>query len=396
MKKAIICGSLIDANGVKNDQIVLTENEKIIQVGSKNLVKYGEDFEVLDASDLTVLPGLMDCHVHFEGARQGLNPNKFTEKFEVRLIRAAIQETHKLINAGFTTVMDAGGIIGIYVRNAINEGIMPGPRILASGRYISQTCGHGDTHYIPLDWAKDNKPMGWWPADGRIADGVDECITAVREQFRLGCDFIKILTGGGLGSPFDPPQYPQYTDEELTPMIKISHSWGRKVMCHAHYPETIISAVNAGADLITHCTYADENAIKIMKEKNTIVVPTMANGYHRDPSKSLDNIKQLYDAGLTLALGTDILGYPLGFEHNAIEFEAYVKKIGVTPQEAIKIGTLNCAKAMGRNDIGTIEPGKIADIIAVKGNIMDRIDILQNANNIKCVIKDGAILKNTL
>lgn len=122
----------------------------------------------------------------------------------------------------------------------------------------------------------------------------------------------------------------------------------------------------------------------------------MAGGYSRDPNRNYDNIKQLYDAGLTLALGTDILGYPLEFGQNAIELEVYVKKIGVTPQEAIKIGTLNGAKAMGRNDFGTIESGKIADIIIAKGNPMDKIEILKDPNNIKCVIKDGTILKNTL
>lgn len=396
MKKAIICGTVVDANGVKNDQIIIIEDSKILEVKPKNGSSLSSDLDTIDASHLTIMPGLGDCHVHFEGARPGLNLNKFTEKYEVRLIRAAVHETNKLIEAGFTSVMDAGGLIGLYLRNAINEKIITGPRIMASAKYISQTCGHGDTHHIPLDWAKEGRPMGWWPADGRIADGVDECIKAVREQFRLGCDFIKILAGGGWGSPFDPPEFSQYTVKELEVMVALSHSWGRKVMSHAHYSEGIINSVKAGVDLIAHCTYANDEAIKIMLEKDTIIIPTMSGGYTRDPSRSFDNIRKLYDAGLTLALGTDTLGYPMEFGQNAKELEVYVKKIGVDPIDAIKIGTLNCAKAMGIKELGTIEQGKFADIIAINGDPLDDIKILQDVNKINLVLKNGEVLKNSL
>ena len=394
--KVILADKLVDANGCKNDPAVVVKDGKIDLVTSKNEISIPLNAEVIDATGKIIMPGMIDCHVHFQGSEKNLDL-KISQSYENRLIKAAVSETTQMLEAGFTSVMDAGGLIGLHIRNAINKGIIIGPRIYAAGRYISCTAGHGDTHYWPLEWAKENRPMGWWPADGRIADGLDECHQAVREQFRMAVDFIKICAGGTGGkSMIEPWWVPQYTLEELQTMVNIAHSWRRKVMTHTHNPEGIRRSVLSGADLITHCTHPDEESIKLLQQSNKIVVPTMSCGYKRDPSRSFENIKKIHDAGVTLALGTDTLGYPLAFGDNALELEVYVNKLGLSELEAIKIGTINGAKAMGINDLGTLEKDKIADMIVVSEDPLNDIRCLQEKDNVKMVMKEGKILKNNL
>jgi len=416
--KAIMGDLLIDANGVKKDPVLLVDEDKIVKVGSSADVSVPSDAEVVDASGLFLMPGLIDCHVHFNGSVTGGLGN-FRERFEARLVRSAVHETRALLDAGFTSVMDAGGLTGFHVRNAVNEGIVPGPRIVAAGRYMSVTGGHGDTHYLPLEWVKEGRPFGWG-MDGRIADGVDECMRAVREQLREGVDFIKICTSGGGGSLRDPPQIPEYTYEEIKVMVHIAHSWGRKVMVHCYNPEAIRRSVTAGVDLVSHGNMADEASIKLMKEHGTIVVSTMAV-YHRmarrhaergaQPAPQpaarprvsrmyetlFDDIRRIHDGGVTLAVGTDTMGGGMPFGGNALEMELYVDGVGVEPLEAIKIGTLNGAKAMGMEDtLGTLEPGKLADIIAVAVNPLEDMKALQKTDNIKMVMKGGEVYKDEL
>ena len=412
--KAIKGSLLIDANGVKADPVILIDGEKIVEVGSSDSISIPSDAEVIDASGLYLMPGMVDCHVHFTGSDVG-GPSNFRERFETRLVRAAVHQTRALLDAGFTSVMDTGGLVGFHVRNAVNERITPGPRIMAAGRYISVTGGHGDTHYLPLEWVKEGRPFGWG-MDGRIADGVDECMRAVREQLREGVDFIKICTSGGGGSTIDPPEIPEYTLEELQAMVHIAHSWGRRVMVHCYNPEAIRRSVTAGVDIVTHGNMADDASVKLMKKHGTYVVPTMSV-YHRMAQRMaesdaprrppgrvrsmyatlFDDIRRLHDGGLTLAIGTDTMGGSLPFGGSAFELELYVDNIGLDPIEAIKIGTLNGAKVMGKEDsLGTIEPGKLADIIAVAVNPLEDIKGLQAKENIKLVMKGGETYKNSL
>jgi len=416
--KAIRAGTLIDANGVKDDPIVLIEGEVITDVGSSDEVSIPSDTDVIDAPGLHLMPGMIDCHVHFSGSLVGTLGN-FRERFETRLVRSAVHETRALLDAGFTSVMDAGGVTGFHVRDAVNDGVVQGPRIKSAGRYISVTGGHGDTHYLPLDWVKEGRPLGWG-MDGRIADGVDECMKAVREQLREGVDFIKICTSGGGGSLRDPPEIPEYTFEELRAMVHIAHSWGRKVMVHCYNPEAIRRSVTAGVDLVSHANMADAESIKLMKEHGTIVVPTMAV-YHRMARRHAErgiqptpppgskprvsrmyetlfqDIRRIHDGGITLAIGTDTMGGGMPFGGNALELELYVESVGLDPLEAIRIGTLNGAKAMGMEEsLGTIEPGKLADIIAVSVDPLEDIKGLQKNTNIKLVMMGGEVLKDIL
>lgn len=309
--------------------------------------------------------------------------------------------------------MDAGGLVGFNVRNAIDDGVVPGPKVMSAGRYIGITGGHGDTHYLPLEWVKEGRPYGWG-MDGRIADGVDECTRAVREQLREGVDFIKILTSGGGGSLRDPPWVPEYNQEEIKAMVNEAHSWGRKVMAHCYNPEAINRSVEGGVDIIAHGNLADEASIQLMKSRNVTVVPTMSiiqaiadriesGGTHPGGERTsglystlYEDIRRLHNGGLNIAMGTDTMGDPLPFGKNARELQLYVEKVGLSPMEAIRIGTLNGAKAMGKGDLGLIEAGMKADIIALERNPLEDIRCLQDEKNIKLVLKEGKIYKNEL
>ncbi len=401
---------IVDSNGVREGQNVLIDGDTIKEVGEGLTPPSGA--QVIDASAQILMPGMIDCHVHFSGSVTG-GIQKFTESFEVRLIRSATLEARALLMAGFTSVMDAGGLVGFHVRNAIEEGVVPGPRVMAAGRYIGITGGHGDTHYLPLEWVKEGRPFGWG-MDGRIADGVDECVRAVREQLREGVDFIKILTSGGGGSLRDPPWVPEYSYEEIKAMVDEAHSWGRRVMAHCYNPEAIKRSVEGGVDIIAHGNMANEDSIRLMRGRNVTVVPTMSiyqaiadrislGGSHPGGnvtgglySTLYEDVKRLYDGGLNLALGTDTMGDPLPFGKDARELQLYVEKVGLSPLSAIKIGTLNGAKVMGRGDLGLIEAGMKADIIALERNPIEDIRCLQDEDNVKLVIKGGIVYKNGL
>jgi imidazolonepropionase-like amidohydrolase len=404
--KAIIASKLVDSNGVIENPIVLIKDNYIYKAGKKSEINIPSGTKIIEESGAVILPGLIDCHVHFTGSDES-KPGILSENYETRLINAAVNQTRQLLDAGITSVMDTGGLIGLYVRNAVKNRVVKGPRIMAAGRYLSVTGGHGDNQSIPLDWVKEGRPFGWG-MDGRLADGVSECLKATREQLRMNVDFIKIVTGGGGGSTIDPAWIPEYTLEEIKAVTGVAHDWGRKVMAHCYFPESILRSVDGGVDIITHGNRADQKTIKLMQEKNTLIVPTMAvyERIHKmrpnTPTSEMyetifTNIKELYEAGLTLAVGTDTMGGIFPFGGSAEELELYVEKVGLSPIEAIRIGTLNGAKVMGMEEqLGTIEPNKLADLMIISKDPLKDIKCLQEKDNIKLVLKDGKIMKNSL
>jgi len=405
--KALLAKKLIDARGVLENAVVLVEEDRIVDVGQNGSIAIPDGTEVYDLGAMTLLPGLIDCHVHFTGSVKPTLGGDFSETVEVRVARAAVVHTRQLLEAGFTSVMDAGGMIGLHVRNIVNAGIVEGPRIKAAGRYMSQTAGHGDTPSLPLEWVKEGRSYGWG-TDGQIADGVEECIRGVRENLRLNVDFIKVCTGGGGGGIIDPWWVPEYSVEEIKAMCDAAHSYGRKVMVHCYSPESIRRSVSGGVDIVTHGNQADDDAIELMKQAGTSVVPTMTV-YERMAQTRLpeamsymyqtlySNIRQLHDAGLVLAIGTDSMGGTIPMGGSALELELYVDKVGISPLEALRIGTINGARVMGmEGKLGTLEKQKLADIIAVAGNPLEDIKILQDKSEIKLVMKGGKVVKNLL
>ncbi len=401
----VVTGSrLVDANGIVENPVVLIDGDRIVDVGSN--LDIPSDAEVIDASGCILMPGIVDCHVHFTGAAvSGLGISK--EPYETRVVRASVEQTKQLTDAGILAVMDTGGMIGLAVRNAVAAGIVPGPRVKAAGRYLSTTSGHGDTHYLPVEWVAEGRPYGWG-MDGRLADGVPDCLKAVREQMRMSVDLIKICTSGGGGSTIDPAWVPEFNLDEIKAICHEAHSWRRKVMAHCYYPEALRRSIEGGVDIITHGNMIDDEIVGLMKEKDTMVVPTMSVYERINTMRKTENISEVYgnmypavkrvhDAGLTVAIGTDTMGGIFPFGGSSYELELYVEKVGISPMDALKVGTLNGYKVMGLDkDLGTIEKGKLADFIAVADDPLEDIKCLQDADKIRLSLVNGEPVKNLL
>ncbi|HEC95937.1 MAG TPA: amidohydrolase family protein [Euryarchaeota archaeon] len=393
--------SLIDGNGnFEEDVSILIENNKIKEIGSPE-----ERGRIIDAKGKYVLPGLIDSHLHLAGTRS-MNPLDWVlENSALKTIRA-VKDVEKLIEAGFTSVRCAGiSPHSLALRDAVNEGIIKGPRIQAAGRVMSQTGGHGDFHMLPLEWAKKAEMSC-------IVDGVDECRKAARELLREGVDFIKMCTTGGVLSEKDSPEQAQFTVEEIKAVVEEAERVNKKVDTHSQGTEGIRNAVKAGVKNIVHGFYLDKKTCRMMIENNCVYIPTLSVNYKlftegKDfdvPEYGLKKIKKTseihkesialaYKMGVTIATGTDFIGPEL-LPHgdNALELELLVEKIGFTEMEAITAATKNGAITMGRNDLGTIEEGKTADMIIVNKNPLENIKILREKKNIECVIKNGAII----
>ena len=403
--KVIYADKLVNFNGVIENPVLIVEEGKIKKVGPKGKVKPPKKAEEIDAKGLTLIPGLIDCHIHLYGREDMMGLPK--EPNEVRLFRAVSKHCRQIIDSGFTSVMDAGSLVGLWARNAINAGYADGPRIHACGKAISQTAGHSDAVNLPIDWAKDPHLVRGF--DGYIADGIAECRRGVRESLRLKADFIKICTGGGGGGIVDPWWVTQYSLEEMEAMVDAAHSYGRKVMSHVYASDSIKRTVLGGIDIVTHGNMADDECVKLMKKKGTMFVPTMSvyeRFVRKDPEKEpsilyenqFEAVRKAWDTGIHLGLGTDNMGFEtLPHGGSALEMELYVEKVGLDPLDAFKIATINGAKVFGMEDqLGTLEKGKLADIVAVKGDFLDDIKLLQDPDNIKLVLKEGKVLKNLL
>jgi len=415
MKIAIKNGNLIDGTGAEKvaNRFILIEESKIIDIileknRSEEEIIIPPDTLLIDASGKTIMPGLIDAHLHLLGIRS-MEPVQWALDSSALRAARSVTDANKLIEAGFTSVRCAGSDVSIYIKKAIDEGTIVGPRIIASHKIITQTGGHGDTHELPLDWAKSSNTLG------RIADGVDECRRAVREQIREGAGVIKICTTGGVLSEKGGPAQAQFTEEEITAMTTEAHRVGIKVMAHAQSPEGIQNAIRNGVDTIEHGIYLDDETIQMMLASHSIVVPTFAivnaivtkgaeakvpeYGLRKAKAAHKEHIKSItlaYQAGVKIALGTDFCGPDLiPHGENAVELEIYVNQLGMTPMEAIVCATKVGAEALGiEKMLGTLEKGKIADILIIDGDPLENISILQKKENISVVMKNGQIVVN--
>ena len=386
---AVKAGLLIDGTGAppRKNPIVVVENGKIVSVGTD--VPKGAT--IIDLGDRTLLPGFIDCHVHLAGRVIGEGENwddaavrDLPQEDAIRGVRNA----KATLEAGFTTVRNVGAsdFSDIALRNAIRDGVVPGPRILAAGNAIGITGGHCDTNgYIPGILEGD-------PENG-IADGDAEIMKAVRYQVKHGADVIKTCATGGVLSEGDAVGVQQYSDEELVVLVTEAHLTGRKVAAHAHGAEGIKAALRAGVDSIEHGSMTDDEAIALFKKTGAFLVPTLmaqesverlANsgvlkGHRAEKALFIApvaraNIKKAIAAGVRIALGTDSGVFPHG--KNAHEFELMVG-LGMKPMDAILAGTKNAAELLGlEKTVGTLEAGKIADLVAVDGNPLDDVKTL--------------------
>jgi imidazolonepropionase-like amidohydrolase len=399
------CGTLIDciSNDAQKEMTIVIEDGKIISVEKGYKQPSGSD-KIIDLKNKTVLPGLMDMHVHLESeSRKGGSIDKFTMN-EADYAFNSVGYSKTTLMAGFTTVRDLGGSgVNISLRNAINNGKIIGPRIFTAGKAISGTGGHMD----PTNGFCEEL-MGDPEAKDGVANGVDDCRKAVRQQYKNGADLIKIASTGGVLSVAKDGSAPQFSEDEIKSIVQTAKDLGMKVACHAHGAEGMKRATRAGVTSIEHGTMMDDEVIALMKQFGTFYVPTIIAGKSVADSakikgfypeivvpkalsigpKTQATFSKAYKAGVKIAFGTDAGVYRHG--RNAIEFQ-YMVEAGMPAMEAIKSATVSASQLLGISDIlGTIQTGKIADIIAVDGDPLANISAL---TNVKFVMKEGIIYK---
>ena len=406
-KTVIHAGLLIDGESSvpSSEMSIVIEGSKIesIEVG---FITPDSDDKYIDLSGYTVLPGLIDMHVHLGSE---YNKNSFQEKITLNsgdyAIRA-VANAEKTLKAGFTTVRNLGDSDGVTIslRNAIKKGIVSGPRIFSSGTTIASSGGHGDsTNSL-------NKSLTSDPGPARgIVNNVDDASKAVRYRYKEGADLIKITATGGVLSNAKHSQNPQLTEEEITRIVNIANDYGFKVAAHAHGAEGIKRAVRSGVHSIEHGSLMDVEGMKLMRERGTYYVPTIIAGlWVSEKAKEKDFFPELvrpkaaeigpkikdtfgraYQAGVKIAFGTDTGVSEHG--KNAAEFRHMVEA-GMPPMKAIQSATLEAAKLLGeQHNLGSLIRGKTADIIAVSGNPLEDISILEEVD---FVMKEGEVYKS--
>lgn len=410
MRTLINNANLIDGcgNELIPNAAVMVEDDHIAYAGPAAACDTTASDHVIDAAGRTILPGIIDAHVHVSMQFAAL-AEQLQTPFSLRYYKAA-EYLKTTLHAGITSVRDAlGSDRGI--KQAVEEGYIVGPRMMLSINALTITGGHGDGYRISGD-ILDLNPSGYpGMPDGRC-DGVPEVRKKVREMLRAGAEVIKVHATGGVSSPTDHPQFTQFSYEELRVMVEeAAFRGGTKVMAHAQGNEGIKNAVRAGVHSIEHGIYLDDEAIDMMLEKGTFLVPTLlapvavlenadAIGLSQNiidkAKETLEahaaSIAKAHAAGVKIAMGTDAGVFPHGI--NLRELRLMVD-IGMSPMQAIVAATKTAAECMGWDDrVGTLESGKLADLILYDGNPLDDIDGMANTDRISMVMKNGRLEKN--
>jgi imidazolonepropionase-like amidohydrolase len=394
---------------------VVVKGSEIIDVGTRGEVSVPGEAEVIDLRGKFLMPGLIDAHLHLTGSRSGRIEEDLLTPIGVFFARA-VRDLEALARSGFTTVVDAGSIVGLHLRDAVKEGTIAGPRVVAAGPVLSQTFGHGDVHYLPVEWVDYRTTRKITPFASLICDGPDECRKAARYAMREGADFIKVMASGGVLSQRDRPEYRQFTLEELGAIVDEARAAGRWVHAHAEGKAGIINAARAGVKVIAHCDLMDEEAAQEVIRAGALCVPTFAIDYRLLQEGQrlgvpewgmrkiaelsdihLENIKRAYRMGVKMATGTDFSGGVGRHGENAEEIEIFVEKVGMTPVEALIAATRNAATAAGlEGRAGVIDKGYLADLIVVDGNPLDDVKVLRDQSKVVLVLRDGTVLKDLL
>ncbi|HTH54423.1 MAG TPA: amidohydrolase family protein [Cyclobacteriaceae bacterium] len=405
-KTLIHCGSLIDGKNkpLLQQVTIVVEGNKISSVDN-GFTKPGKDDKVIDLSKKTVMPGLIDMHVHLEGET---SKDALVKRFTQNEADIAFQSTvyaKKTLMAGFTTVRDCGGTgVNISLRNAINAGIVVGPRVLTAGKSIASTGGHAD----PTNGSRKDLMGDPGPKEG-VINSPEDARKAVRQRYKDGSDFIKITATGGVLSVAKDGSGPQFTQEEVNAIVETAKDYGMITAAHAHGAEGMKRAVLAGITTIEHGTLMTEEVMDLMKQKGTFHVPTIIAGrsaaeYAKIPgyyhplvvpkaleigSKIQENFGRAYKRGVKIAFGTDAGVFPHG--DNAKEF-GYMVEGGMPAIEALLSAMQVNANIIGWADkVGSIEKGKLADIIAVDEDPTKNIATM---TKVSFVMKDGVVYKD--
>ncbi len=399
------CGKLIDCtdNSAKSEMTVIVEGTRIKEV-QKGYAKAPADAKVVDLKSKTVMPGLMDMHIHVEGES---NPKSYEEKFRLNPADVAYQAEvfgKKTLMAGFTTVRDLGGSgVNVSLRNAINQGLVDGPRIFTAEKSIATTGGHAD----PTNGVRKDMMGDPGPAEG-VINSPDEAWDAVRHRYKNGADLIKITATGGVLSVAANGLNPQFREEEIAAVVAAAKDYGFTVAAHCHGDEGMKRAVLAGVTSIEHGTFMTDEIMGLMKQKGTYYVPTISAGkFVAEKAKQEGYFPRVvamkaaivgpqiqatfgkaYKAGVKIAFGTDAGVSQHG--ENAWEF-VFMNEAGMPPIEAIKSATVTSAALLNKSaDLGTIEKGKLADIVAVDGDPLTDIKAMLR---MRFVMKEGKIYR---
>lgn len=401
----IHAGQVFDAtsDALRSRQTLVIENGRITSIRN-GYQQAGNNDTLIELTNSTVMPGLMDMHVHLSSQHGG--PQTYMERYTLNEADYALKAAHYAkvtLQAGFTTVRNLGDSHNetIALRNAINKGLLPGPRIYTAAKSIATTGGHADpSNGMARHLRPDTGP------EAGVINGVSEARQAVRQRYQDGADVIKITATGGVLSVAKSGQNPQFMNDELSAIVSTAKDYSMTVAVHAHGKEGMKRAIRAGVTSIEHGTYMDEEAIALMKKHNTYYVPTILAGKFVAEKAAIDGyfpelvrpkaaaigpliqdtFARAHQAGVNIAFGTDSGVSAHG--DNAREF-GYMVEAGMTPAQALRSATVNAATMLGiSDDYGTLEPGKTADIVAVKGNPLEDISVMMS---VSFVMKGGEV-----
>ncbi len=404
-KTFIQCGRLVDSKNAKmlTTKTIVVEGNKIVEL-VEGYVNGGAYDRTIDLKNSTVMPGLMDMHVHIESET---SPTRYIDGFtqnEADIAFGALRFAERDLMAGFTSVRDLGGSgVNIAMRKAIQKGLVVGPRIYTAGKSIATTGGHADpTNNYRKDLMGDPGPK-----EG-VINSKEDAYKAIRQRYKEGSDLIKITASGGVLSMAANGENPQFTEEEIRAIVDAGKDYGFKVAAHCHGVEAMKRAIRAGVSSIEHGTLMDESVFPLMKQYGTYLVPTIIAGRPSADSAKIpgyfppmvtkkaleigpkiqNTFSKAYKAGVKIAFGTDGGVYPHG--KGWLEF-VYMTEAGMPILEAIQSATWNAADLMStQNILGSIEPNKLADIVAVNGDPTKDVKVMGEVN---FVMKDGVIYK---
>ena len=401
-RKTVLLGRIIDSvqdEAIENGAVIV-EDERIVYAGPREGALIPQDAEVFTCEGATIMAGFIDAHAHLTGAesvhRSGDTPYD--------LLLTAVRDLSDLVDAGVTGVRDMSAF-GRALRDAVSKGNIKGPRIMVGGRVLSMSSGHCD-----FDVTKPVARCNEEDLTGYMMDGPEDCYKGVRRQFREGAEFIKICATGGVSSAVDDVNDQEFSEEELKVIIGEAKRHNTYVTAHCTGTAGTKAALKAGIGCVEHGVMLDEECCRIMKERNIPLVTTLSVALGLADMKDLPehmmrkargvreaamrSFRLAHEYGITVALGTDYSNSP-NTPYSEIGREFYsLTRCGYTPMEAIKAGTVNGAKLMRRDhEIGTVEAGKLADLVLVEGNPLEDIRVLARADNVRMVMIGGKIQK---
>ena len=387
----------VESGKVIESPVVAIDGNRIVSVTANGDVPS----DAIKLPGLTLMPGLMDMHVHLTGSAD-LHGYRRLARSTVRSAITGVKNARISLDSGFTTMrnLGAGGYADVALRDAINDGDVPGPRLFVSGPSIGITGGHCDNNLLPQEY----QAVG-----GGVADGPWAVRTKVRENLKYGADVIKLCATGGVMSKGTEPGAQQLALEEMQAAVTEAHNRGVIVAAHAHGTEGIKAAIRAGVDSVEHASFLDREAIKLAKQNGTVlsmdiyvteyilsegekagILPESLEKERKVGGRQRESFRNAVDAGVKMVFGSDAAVYPHG--QNGRQFSRMVE-FGMTPLQALQAATINSAQLLGQRDnLGSISAGKLADIVAVPGNPLEDIRVMEN---VLFVMKDGEVFKNT-